>query len=133
MRRAVVICLVLPSVLGIAGCSDSHESLTVESIQILNETADELSSIKDPASAEAAKPSLQALGNRWRDNERRRAAKKAIAVKEMNRLEREYGAQMAAAVKRYLAEVARVKGVQGGDDALAALGDVKPHLRLGKK
>jgi len=116
-----------------SGCGDSHESLTKQSISITTEAADVLSSIKDPASADAAKPKLKELGERWRDNQQRRAALKKIAVKELTRLEREYGAQSQAAVKRYLAEVVRVKTVDGGEEALRELGDVQPHLRLGKK
>jgi hypothetical protein len=126
----------IPAVLAVlvfaSGCGDSHESLTKDAIAILNETADVLSTIKDPASADAAKPKLKELGQRWRDNHQRRAAKKSIAAKELARLERQYGAQTEAATKRYLAEVLRVERVDGGEEALHELGDVQPHLRLGK-
>jgi hypothetical protein len=116
-----------------SGCSDSQESLTKEAIAIMNDTADVLATIKDGASADAAKQKLKELGERWRDNHQRRAAKKSIATKELARLERQYGAQTEAATKRYLAEVVRVRKVDGGEEALRELGDVQPNVRLGKK
>jgi hypothetical protein len=115
----------------VTGCSDSHESLTRDAIAIMNETADVLATIKDSASADAAKSKLKGLGERWRDNHQRRAAKKSIAAKELVRLEKHYGAQTEAATKRYLAEVLRVRKVDGGEEALRELGDVQPHVRLG--
>src|SRR5262249_52564917 len=111
----------------------SHESLTKDAIAIMNETADVLATIKDSACADAAKSKLKGLGERWRENHQRRAAKKSIAAKELARLEKQYGAQTEAATKRYLAEVVRVRKVDGGEEALRELGDVQPHVRLGKK
>jgi hypothetical protein len=115
-----------------SGCSDSHESLTAEAIQILRETADVLSGIQDSASAEAAKPRLKELGGRWRENERQRANKR-IPARELAKLEREYGAQLESAMKRYLEQVRRVQRVDGGEEALRALGEVKPQPPLRTK
>jgi hypothetical protein len=115
-----------------SGCSDSHESLTKDAIAVVNETADVLATIKDSPTADAAKPKLKELGDRWRDNQQRRAAKKRISAKELARLERQYGAQMEAATKRYLAEVVRVRKVDGGEEALRELGEVQPDQQFDK-
>lgn|SRR5262245_16706316 len=130
MRSVIVLCFC--ALLFLNGCSDSHESLTVEAIQILKETADVLSGIKDSASAEAAKPRLKELGGRWRNNQQRRA-KKPVKARELAKLEREYGAQLESAMKRYFEQVLRVKRVDGGEDALRELGEVKPHSHFQTK
>jgi hypothetical protein len=121
------------AMLALSGCSESHESLAAEAISILKDIADELSKIEDPASAEAAKPKLKTLGDRWRDNRQRRRNSKALSPKQMAVLEREYGPQLESALKRYLAEVARVQRVDGGEEALGELGEIKGHPEVSKK
>ena len=107
------------------GCGSSHESLAANAIDTLKEIADVLARIRDPKSADAAKPQLQMLGERWRNNEMRRKSEKPPSPREITRLEKSYGPQMDAAMKRYLAEVARVQRIDGGNVALGELGEVK--------
>jgi hypothetical protein len=133
MRRFLLLPVICVVLLGSNGCSESNESLAAEAIAILKDIADELSTIKDPPSAEAAKPQLKTLGDRWRDNQRRRSKSKTMSSREMAVLERKYGPQLESALKRYLAEVARVRRIEDGEDALNELGDIKGHPQFPKK
>lgn len=132
MRRTILV-LCAFSILPLLGCGDSHESLAANAIAILKDIADELSTIKDSATSEAAQPRLKELGNRWRANERRVAEYKPPTTREMATLEKQYGAQLESAMKRYFAEVARVRRIEGGADALRELGEVKQKAHAPKK
>jgi hypothetical protein len=132
MRRTILICCTW-GILSLTGCGDSHESQVANAIAILKDIADELSTIKDSASAEAAQPRLKELGGRWRANERRVAEHQRPTKRQMAALEKKYGAQLEAAMKRYFAEVARVQRVDGGPAALHELGEVKGKSHLHKR
>lgn len=115
------------------GCSNPAEERATDAIAILKGIADELATVKDAASAEAAKPRLAELGERWRANERKLSQQKLPPTSELAELEKKYGAQLESAMKRYEAEVARVKRVEGCDIALQALGDVRRQHHFRKK
>ena len=108
----------------VAGCGNPHEARATEAIAILGGIADELSKITDASSAEAAKDRLAELGDRWRDNERKQAKQKPPTSREMAALVKKYGAQFESANSRYDSERNRVKKIEGGPDALAALGNL---------
>jgi hypothetical protein len=127
MRRLI------PMLFGFAlllpGCGNPHEKLAENAIAILKDIADELSAIRDPATAEAAVPRLKELGGRWRANERRMTQARGPSVRDLKELDKKYGGQLEEAMKRYFIEVARVKKIDGGDQALAALGELKAGQR----
>jgi hypothetical protein len=112
------------SLLVLGGCSNPHEARVTEAIAVLGSISDELSKITDTTSAEAAKPRLAELGDRWRANDRKQTELKPLTKREMEALAKQYGAQFESAMKRYDSERARVKRIDGGPDALRALGDL---------
>jgi hypothetical protein len=119
------------SLLLLGGCSNPHEARATEAIAILGSIGDELSQVTDAASAEAAKPRLAELGDRWRDNDRKQNSLKPLTTREMAKLGEKYGAQFESAMKRYDSERNRVKQINGGEEALQALGDLtgQPQYR----
>jgi hypothetical protein len=131
--RAIV---TLPLALGLlllSGCGNPHEARATEAIAILGSIADELSKITDAASAEAAKPRLAELGDRWRDNDRKQVKLKPPTTREMAALVKKYGAQFESANSRYDSERSRVKKIEGGPEALAALGNLTGQQVLPRK
>ena len=113
----------------LSGCGDPHEKMAENAIAILKDIADELSTIRDPATAEAAVPRLKELGGRWRANERRMTKSRGPSVRDLKELDKNYGGQLEEAMKRYFIEVARVQKIDGGQQALAALGELKGGLK----
>lgn len=112
------------SLLLLGGCSNPHEARVTEAIATLENIADELSQVTDAASAEAAKPRLAELGARWRENERKQSEQKPPTKREMAALAEKYGAQFESATNRYDSERNRVRRIDGGPEALAALGNL---------
>lgn len=121
-RLALLLVLLL-----VTGCGDSPESLTRDSIATLNEVADVLATVKDRRTADAARPTLRQLGERWRDLQKRAGAVKQPTAGESKALQERYRPEMEAAMKRYFAEVQRLLQVPGGPEALRELGEVKPR------
>ena len=128
MRRFLPIFSGIPCVF-LLGCAYTHEQLAENAIAVLKDIADELSAIRDPAGAEAAIPRLKELGSQWRANERRMAKTKSPSTRALKELDKKYGGQLEEAMKRYFIEVARVKKIDGGEQALAALGEVKSEMK----
>jgi hypothetical protein len=137
MRRIAGHAIVsLPIALGLlflSGCGNPHEARATEAIAILESMADELSKVTDAASAEAAKPRLAELGDRWRENERKQRKQKPPTTREMAALLKKYGAQFDSANSRYDSERNRVKKIEGGAEAIAALGDLTGQPVLPRK
>jgi hypothetical protein len=131
--RSVVLILACFSVLFFSGCRSPHETMARDAIAILKEIADELSTIKDDSTAEAAAPRLKELGGRWRANERRMSGTRGPSVRDLKELEKKYGGQLQEAVNRYQIEVARVQRLPGGPEALAELGELKGRPGSGTK
>jgi hypothetical protein len=115
--------LLLPS------CGNTHEKMAENAISILKEIADELSTVRDASTAEAAVPQLKELGNRWRANELRMTQTRGPSVRTLKALDKKYGGQLQEAMNRYWIEVARVRRIDGGEQALAALGELKGGLK----
>ena len=117
----------------VGGCTNPHEARATEAIAILESIANELSTITDSASAEAAKPRLAELGDRWRDNDHRQTKQRPPTTREMAAIMKKYGAQFQSANDRYDSERNRVKKIEGGPDALAALGNLTGQPVLSRK
>jgi hypothetical protein len=131
--RPFALMLTCFAVLLLSACAGPHETMARDAIAILKEIADELSTIKDAATAEDASPRLKELGGRWRANEHRMARTRGPSVRDMKELEKKYGGQLEQAMKRYLIEVARVQQIPGGAEALAELGELKGRPSYGTK
>jgi hypothetical protein len=119
--------LLASTALALAGCGDTHDSLTSDSIRTLNETADVLATVKDARSADAARPQLKKLGERWRGLQKRAGDLKQPTTEEREELQKKHRPELEAAIKRYFTETTRVLRVPGGAGALQELGDVKPQ------
>jgi hypothetical protein len=74
--------LVAACLLITAGCGDSHEAITVDTIRTLDEYAKVLESVQDDATAEAAIPRVTAIGEQLASL-KRRAASMGEAPKEI--------------------------------------------------
>jgi hypothetical protein len=132
-----------PSTLGVCalvlfllpGCGGSHESVVREGIAILKEAADTLETVKDARTAEAARPALKKLGERWRANQKRASAMKPPSKHERVHLQRQYLGEFEAAYKRYLLEVHRVRRLPKGDETVDELqpDSIEMPLGIGKK
>jgi hypothetical protein len=129
--HATIALISASSLLLLGGCSNPHEARATEAIAILGSIADELSLVTDAESAEAATPRLAELGDRWRDNDRKQSNLKPLTTREMAKLTNKYAAQFESAMKRYDSERNRVKQIDGGAEALRALGDLtgQPQYR----
>src|SRR5262245_39463770 len=125
LLTAIVGCFFLVT---LSGCKDSHESLIKEMIAAFNDAADILATIKDKASADAAKPKLKKLGDKIRDIEARMdklgKPKSKDQKEKVNQLiEKDF----VAACDRLATELARIADVPGGPEALKELGDPLPR------
>jgi hypothetical protein len=130
MLRAAKIAWVCGVLLAASGCGDSHESLVKEGVRILNDAADELSTINDQSSAEAARPKLQDINQRWRANQEQADAVKKPTSQERQRLQEEYSTEFETAARRCRIESSRVKRIPGGTAAVKELDDIKPDKWL---
>jgi hypothetical protein len=132
MRHLIIVFLGIVGFV-FTGCGTPNEELTRDSIDLLKEIADELSTIKDAASAEATAPHLRELGDRWRANKHRINEQKGTDRREMKWLEKKYGGQYESAVNRYWLEVDRVERIPGGKQALSELGRLIEPLAKGAR
>jgi hypothetical protein len=106
MRRLISI-LACGCVLALAGCSDSHEKVMSDTVDVLSETNATLEGVTDKASAEAAKPKLEALSERMQALEARgeklgepsAAETEALGKKYLPQMMKE-GFQLMAAMQR---------------------------------
>jgi hypothetical protein len=97
-----------------------HEAVVKDMIAATDKLTGVLATIKDAASAEAARPELKKAADDFLA-----IRKKAKALPEPNQKERDrlqtYAKKLKEAVERYFEERGRVVGVPGGRDALREL------------
>jgi hypothetical protein len=77
-----------------SGCGDSHESLAGQSVSTMKEMESVLATVKDEASAKAAKPKLKAVVDRMNDINARQAKLAAPTEAEIKAIEAKYGKEM---------------------------------------
>jgi len=126
MKRVLILVAAVALPCSLSGCGgDTRSSLMKQLVATVNEVADTLATIKDQASAEAAKPKLKALGERYRDIDKRGKALKEPTPEEKTALEKEYAEPLKSAYGRLLSEMLRVAFVPGGKEALQEMGEIK--------
>jgi hypothetical protein len=119
MKKAIVVAgafLLLGGLSGCRGSSDPEADLQ-EHINIWNETADVLNTIKDQESLEKARGKLKELGQRDTEiNRRLAAAKKDLSEEAKQRFEQKYAKQLQEAVVRLNAAWLQASKVPGAKD-----------------
>jgi hypothetical protein len=107
------------------------EAVFKEMIAQVNRITEALRSVKDEETAEAARPILKKSAAGLKEVEKRSAALQKIPKVERDRVSRKYGDEVRSAVTRLTREVARVRDVPGGRDALEEL--TTPPAKLEKE
>ena len=92
-----------------------------EMLATMEKMTTSLSSVKDEATAEAARPDLRKAAASWIDVKEKAKKVKPPSQEEKDRLQKEYREKIQAAHKKLFGEIARVKGVPGGAKALAEI------------
>ena len=112
--------LVLMSVVVVqgSGTATKFEDVIKEMLGIMGKLSTTLEGIKDEDTAKAAKPDLRTAAGRWVELRKKSESMKPPAKEEKDRLEKEYKEKLLAAQKKLFGEIARVKTVPGGPDAL---------------
>lgn len=92
----------------VAGCGDSRESLAEESMSTMKDMVDTLETVKDEASAKAAKPKLQSIADKMKDIEKRQREIGMPNEKEMKELGAKYGKEMEEIQKKLMGQMMRI-------------------------
>jgi hypothetical protein len=109
----------------LTGCGrESHASLRKAQIQLINETADTLVAAKDETTADAVKPKLKTLAERWRDSEKRLGALPVPTPEQAAELQRAHGEDLQKANERLAGEVLRVAQLGNGPSAVQESGEL---------
>lgn len=94
MKRYLLTLAVICSLLLCSGCGDTYESLAEESVSVMKQLLATLESVKDGASARAAKPKLQALDEEMKDIEKRMSALGTPSEADIEALDASIGKEM---------------------------------------
>jgi hypothetical protein len=95
-----------------------HEGVVKEMLTALDALTDVLGSIKDEPTAKAARADVKKAAGRLEDVKKKAQQLKQPEKAEKDRIAKEYKGKLEGSIKKLLAEVARVKAVPGGDDAV---------------
>ncbi len=130
--RLVGISLLALSGLAAASAADgtqaSFADVVKEMLGAMEKMTASLAGIMDEETAKSARPELVKAAAGWQDIRQKAAKMKPPSRAEKERLEKEYKEKMQVAQKKLFAEIARVKGVPGGREALKEI-----STALGKK
>jgi len=92
------------------GCGgDSHESLAADSVKTMKELVATLDSIKDEASAKAAKPKLVSLSQQMNKINERQAKLPTPTEADVKAMESKYGKEMAELQPKMVAAMMRIQ------------------------
>jgi hypothetical protein len=100
------------------GTASPYESVLKEMVAALDMLSDTLGTIKDEPSAKAAKPELKKAVSRLEGARKKAQDLKQPDKAEKDRIAKEYKEKLDASIKKLFAEMARVKSVPGGDEAV---------------
>ena len=127
MKRSIALLGVLIPCFLVSGFGgDSHESIRKETIKAMNEMCDILGSIKDKASAEAAKSKMEKLSERMQDLKKRADKLGEPSAEVKSALEKKYKAELEQVGQRFVKEVFRMATMEDGQglqDMLKSFGD----------
>jgi len=94
--------------MALVGCGDSHDKVTADSLDVISDMNDVLDGVNDKASAEAAKPELEALGERMQDIKARAEKLGEPSAEQKQALEEKYKERMGKEVGRIFGNMMRV-------------------------
>jgi hypothetical protein len=106
----------------VVGCAENHDSLTKKQIDLMNDLADVLSTIKDADSAKAAQPKLKKISERMQELKKKAEKLGEPPADKKAALEKKYQDQVTKAGERLMKEFFRVMTVSGAAEALQGLG-----------
>ena len=101
-----------------AASGGDHEEVMKSMVAVFGDYAATLATVKDKATAQAAKPKLQGLVLRMQAVQNRMAALGEPSEAEKQRLKEKYEAAMAEAMQKMMAETMRVAMTPGANEAL---------------
>jgi hypothetical protein len=118
----LLLCLSAGLATGQGGEKESPLAQVVkEMLATMEKMTTSLSTVKDEATAEAARPDLRKAAASWLEVKHKAKNVKPPTQEEKDRLQREFRDKIQAAHKKLFGEIARVKGVPGGPKALAEI------------
>ena len=123
MKTAIVVLVVVGS-LALAGGDVSHEGVIKQMLGIQDKITSTLASVKDQASADAAKPELQKSAKEWATLRGQAEKLPPPSQMEKERLEKEFKSKLEDAQKKLYAEVIRLRKVEGGTAAVKEIRSV---------
>lgn len=94
--------------MALAGCSDSHDKVTADTLDIITDMNDVLDDVTDKASAEAAKPKLEAIGERMKDVKARADKLGEPSPEQQEQLKTKYEERMGKEMMRMFGNAMRV-------------------------
>jgi len=103
----------------------SFEGLVKETLSTVEDITKTLKTIKDRASAEAARPELKKAARLLLELRKKAEEWKQPNKEEKDRLAKEYAPKFEAAVKQLRAATIIVKAIPGGEEAIAELAILK--------
>lgn len=115
-----------------ARAADTHESLLEDSIKALTAFSDVLTSIKDKASSETAKPKLKEAAQKMLDLKDRSDKLGEPKGAAKDDLEKKYKGKMEEVVKKLTTEMIRISMLDGGMDIVKDLGEMLAPLNKKK-
>jgi len=122
---AVLLVAVLPFAL--TGCGDSHEKAAGDMVSLMNRLADTLDTVKDKASAEAAKDKLKAIGTEMKEMKARMDKLGKPSEAKEKELKEKYEKELTAATTRIMG--ASMKIAAAGPEAAEILKDVMNDMK----
>ena len=122
------ITLLLTAALSSGGEPSRHEAVTKELLTNVEKITMALAAIKDEETSKAATPVLRGLAKGWESIRKKAEDLPPPSAEEKAQLEKKFKSSLESAQKKLFLEVARVRQVDGGPNALATLNQV-----LGKK
>lgn len=131
MRLLGISLLALGGLVAVSNADDpqvSFADVIKEMLGTMDKITASLTSIRDEETAKSARPELLKAAASWQDIVQKAAKMKPPSREEKEKLEKEYKDKMRAAQKKLFEEIARVKGVPGGREALKEI-----SAALGKK
>lgn len=110
MKRLLALSTMLMLMAG-PGCGgDTHESLAAEVVPVMREMADTISTIKDEATAKAAKPKLERIAAKMKDLNTRREKLPAPTEAQTKAMIEKYGKEMEAAQRKMMGSLMAISG-----------------------